>query len=185
VGLLTWMRERGTRRRAAERLYFAAVGAARQPAVYAALAVPDSVDGRFDMIALHVHLLLRRLRQLGSAGQALGQELVDVMVADMDRSLREMGVGDLSVGRQVKRMVKAFYGRGRAYDQAFGGDLADLHAALARNLYRGQPVAGAVLAAAGRYARAAERKHAGLASEALLSGVIEATQISVSPPGDD
>lgn len=177
MGLLAILKRRGARRRGAERLYFVAVAAARQPVVFQALAVPDTVDGRFDMIVLHVHLLLRRLRELGSEGQTLAQELVDVMVADLDRSLREMGVGDLSVSRQVKHMVKAFYGRARAYDLGFAGSGEALEGALARNLYRGQPVAHEALAAAARYARAAERKHAALPAEALLAGAIEPPQI--------
>lgn len=95
----------------ARELYEAAVGQARLPEFYLEMGVADTLDGRFDMIILHVYLLARRLRQDGGRNAAKLQEsLFEVMFADMDRSLREMGVGDLSVGKQVKRMAKAFLG---------------------------------------------------------------------------
>lgn len=101
-------------------LYGAAVAQARQPVFYRALGVPDTLDGRFELVALHVYLILRRLRAEGAAGQALAQALFDAMFADMDRSLREMGAGDMGVGPRVKKMAQAFYGRMAAYDTALG-----------------------------------------------------------------
>jgi cytochrome b pre-mRNA-processing protein 3 len=120
---------------AAGELYAALVEQARQPAFFTALGVPDSVDGRFEMIALHAFLVLHRLK--AEPGQeAFGQALFDAMFADMDRSLREMGVSDLSVGRHVKTMAKGFYGRAAAYEAGLadpsGAALAD---ALRRNVY--------------------------------------------------
>ncbi|MCY3981833.1 MAG: ubiquinol-cytochrome C chaperone [Alphaproteobacteria bacterium] len=114
-------------------LYRAAVEAARRPSVMLALGVPDTLDGRFELMTLHIALLLRRV-QRAPALKDLGQGLVDLFVADMDRSLREMGAGDLSVGRKVKQMASAFYGRLDAYSAGLdrGGDLA---AAAERNLY--------------------------------------------------
>lgn len=102
-------------------LYDAIVAQARQPAFYLSAEVPDSVDGRFDMIVMHTVLVGRRLRACGEAGRNLDQALFDLMFADMDRSLREMGVGDLRVGRRIKIMLKAFYGRAKAYDDALDG----------------------------------------------------------------
>jgi cytochrome b pre-mRNA-processing protein 3 len=112
-------------------LYAASVTAARQPAFYVRLGVPDSVDGRFDLLLLHVLLVMRRL---GNA--AAKQSLFDLMFADMDRSLREMGVGDMSIGKKMKPMLAGFYGRAAAYEKALAttGD-EDLSAALSRNLY--------------------------------------------------
>lgn len=120
---------------AAGELYAALVEQARQPAFYVALGVPDTVDGRFEMVALHVFLALHRLK--AEPGQeSFGQALFDAMFADMDRSLREMGVSDLSVGRHVKTMAKGFYGRVAAYEAGLaepgGATLAD---ALRRNAY--------------------------------------------------
>ena len=94
-------------RDAADRAYGAIVGQARLPEFFTALGVPDTLDGRFELICLHAFLFLRRLKTEGAAAASLGQQIVDTMFADFDRSLREIGTGDLSVGRQVKRMAEA------------------------------------------------------------------------------
>jgi len=118
---------------AAAAVHRAAVAQARLVPFYAEHGVPDTLDGRFEMIILHSFLVLHRLRGIASA-QKFGQALYDVLFADMDRALREMGTGDLSVGKQVKRMAEGFAGRIKAYQDGFAGagDLAD---ALRRNLY--------------------------------------------------
>ena len=126
---------------AAHELYVAAVNQAREPYFYRDLEVEDSVDGRFDLITMHVFLVINRLKQLygdNKEAEELSQVMFDVMFGDMDRSLREMGVGDLSVGKKVKAMAKAFFGRVEAYDTGLkeGGDA--LEQALLRNLYRGK-----------------------------------------------
>jgi cytochrome b pre-mRNA-processing protein 3 len=117
---------------AAHRAYVAIVAAARAPVFYAEHGVPDTLDGRFELIALHAFLVLHRLK--GEAGKEFGQALFDVLFADMDRTLREMGVGDLSVGKQVKAMATAFYGRIAAYQSGLAGE-ADLADMLKRNLF--------------------------------------------------
>ena len=117
-------------------IYRALVEQARGVAFYRDRGVPDTLDGRFEMILLHTVMVLRRLRGEGKDGTALGQVLFDVLIDDMDQSLREMGVGDLSVGRRVKAMAEAFYGRAAVYEAAFStGDAAALREALARNLF--------------------------------------------------
>src|SRR5581483_7180724 len=113
-------------------LYRSVVEQARRPEFYAAFGVPDTVDGRFDMIALHMFLVLHRLK---AADPDLGQALFDTMFADMDRSLREMGAGDLGVGRRVRAMAEALSGRIAAYDAGLSADDAALAGALRRNLY--------------------------------------------------
>lgn len=138
---MTGGRSRSSRRRLAEDLYFRIVAVARQPVFYRDFAVPDTVNGRFDMIILLTALIARRLRRDQADGaRDLANGVFDVLFADMDRSLREMGVGDLRVGKKVKAMAKAFYGRSKAYDDALDGK-EPLEAALARNLY-GDPEAG-------------------------------------------
>ena len=128
----------------AQQLYLAAVAQARQPAFYLRHAVPDTLDGRFDMTALHVFLLLYRLRTEGEGTRQLGQALFDYMFGDMDRSLRELGVGDLRVGKKIRPMVEAFQGRVQAYREALlAEDRAALVEALHRNVYRGDPAAPA------------------------------------------
>jgi len=128
-------------------LYAAAVAAARQPFFYATLGVPDTLDGRFDLVALHAFLLVRRLRDHPDLAQAI----FDAMFVDMDNNLREIGVGDLSVSKHVRAMWEAFHGRSKAYESALGAN--DAHAlatALARNVWRGEAPPGAAEALAER-----------------------------------
>jgi cytochrome b pre-mRNA-processing protein 3 len=131
--------------RAGFELYGAAVAAARDPALFERFGVPDTLDGRFDLIGLHVALLIRRLRRdPDPRGPALAQAVFDAMFSDMDVNLREMGVSDLAVGKRVKRMWEAFHGRAQAYEAALeAGDaaarMAPLATALARNVWRGEP----------------------------------------------
>lgn len=121
-------------------LYSESVAAARRPWFYAALGVPDTLDGRFDLINLHMALLVRRLRRDDDPrGAALAQGVFDAMFSDMDQSLREMGVSDLAVGKRMKRMWEAFHGRAVAYEAALdSGDAGELALALARNVWRGE-----------------------------------------------
>lgn len=121
---------------AARQLYGAVVAKARDPAFYATLSVPDTVNGRFDMMVIHAMLVLRRLRGGGAAADRTGKALLELLFKDMDQSLREMGVGDMGIGRHIKRMAKALFGRAQAYEAGLGGDLALLKAALIENLYR-------------------------------------------------
>jgi cytochrome b pre-mRNA-processing protein 3 len=134
---------------AARRLYLEVVKQARQPQFFAALGVPDTVQGRFEMIALHAFLVLHRLKRHHEMSARLAQELFDVMFDDMDRNLREMGTGDLGVGKRVKRLAGQFYGRIAAYEAGLGTDEAALGRALARNIYGAEaPDAGALRAMA-------------------------------------
>jgi cytochrome b pre-mRNA-processing protein 3 len=122
-----------------ERLYGEVVAQARRPEFYTVFAVPDTVEGRFDLIVLHVHLLFRRLAREDPETRAIGQQVFDRFVEDMDASLREMGTGDLAVPKRVRAMGEAFYGRAEAYDAALVSDGDDaLAAALLRNVYGGK-----------------------------------------------
>lgn len=116
-------------------LYTTIVAQARHTGFYENLGVPDTLDGRFEMIVMHTVMVLRRLKGTGSEGKALSQALFDQMFADMDRSLRELGAGDLGVGRRVKRMAKAFYGRAEVYEKGLDGPKGALEDAVARNVY--------------------------------------------------
>ncbi|MEN8723132.1 MAG: ubiquinol-cytochrome C chaperone family protein [Alphaproteobacteria bacterium] len=130
---------------AAHNAYVVLAEYSRAPRFYRDLGVADTLDGRFDMMALVIGLAIRRLNQdqtvTGKQSKnrhRLAQELFDYMFDDMDRALREMGVGDLSVGKKIKKMAHAFYGRVDAYGKALDtGDRAALIEALQRNLYRG------------------------------------------------
>ena len=122
-------------RAAAELAYSRVVEQARRPEFFTVLGVPDTLDGRFELICLHAFLYLHRLKGEAAPATTLAQRFFDRMFADFDRSLREIGTGDLSVGRQVKRMAEAFYGRIRAYEDGLAGDDEELRGALARNLF--------------------------------------------------
>ena len=119
----------------ARRLYERIVGRARSPGFYQDRGVPDTVDGRFELLMLHAFLVFDRLRVAGDEAKPLGEALFAVMVYDFDQSLRVSGVGDLGVGPRMKRMGQAFYGRLHAYRTAAEAGSAALAAALRRNLY--------------------------------------------------
>jgi cytochrome b pre-mRNA-processing protein 3 len=136
--------------RAGFSLYTASVAAARDPLYFEQLGVPDTLDGRFDLVGLFVALLIRRLRTHAAPGPALAQAVFDAMFADMDFNLRELGVGDLSVGKRMRDMWEAFHGRAMAYEAPVAAaDLSGLADALARNVWRGSPPPGAASALAG------------------------------------
>jgi cytochrome b pre-mRNA-processing protein 3 len=164
---------RNETRDAAERAYILVVEQARQPEFFTMLGVPDTLDGRFELICLHAFLYLHRLKVEGRPAGALGQRFFDIMFADFDRSLREIGTGDLSVGRQVKRMAEAFYGRVRAYEDGLAGDDEELRAALARNLYGTAPATQEQLAWVAAYLRREAASLVGQPAAALFAGTVE------------
>jgi cytochrome b pre-mRNA-processing protein 3 len=100
-------------------LYAAVVEQSRLPALYQAFGAPDTVEGRFEVYSLHVVLLLDRLQQVGPPAKVASQALFDTYVKALDHALREMGVGDLSVGRKMRKLGEAFYGRAKSYQAAF------------------------------------------------------------------
>jgi cytochrome b pre-mRNA-processing protein 3 len=171
---------RSSQARTIHALYGAIVAQARSVAFYADYGVPDTVEGRFDLIVLHLVLLLNRLarpeaaRGLGQTflGQAfLGQELFDAFCRDLDANLREMGVGDLAVPKRMQAFAEAFYGRQAAYLAAL--DAADervFEKALARNIFAAGNDAGAVQLA--RYARAAVTRLDAQDDGALIRGAV-------------
>ena len=152
-------------REVAERVYRDLVKQARTPSFYRDLGVPDTPEGRFEMIGLHVALVVRRLRLAGGPGRALAQELIDLLFADVDEGLRHIGIGDLSVGKHVKRLAGNFYARLRALDEALdtvpGAPLAPM---LRTNVYHNAappsppPAGRARRLSGGRRGRAARRR---------------------------
>lgn len=141
---LRGFRKAGRHERAGFALYSAAVAAARDPWFYRSLSVSDTLDGRFDLVSLHVFLLIDRLQNAVPPGPDLAQAVFDAMFSDMDNNLREIGVSDLSVGKRMRAMWEALHGRAKAYSTAIqSGDRYALEAALARNVWRGAAPAGA------------------------------------------
>lgn len=150
-------------------LYGQIVDQARRPEFYRVCGVADSVQGRFEMIAMHLFLVLYRLKREGRAGAALAQDLFDIMFQDMDRNLRELGTGDLAVGKRIKSLAKGLYGRIAAYERGLApcgpgqdaaGGLADLageslEEALRRNVFAEAVAPPAALGALADYLRRA------------------------------
>lgn len=126
------------RKKQAYELYGKLVSQARNPVFYEKLGVEDSIDGRFDLILLHMFLADRRLETEGDKAKAVRRQLQEAMIADMDRSLRELGVGDMSVGKEVKKMGAAWFGRLKAYTAALSEDAPKqaLASVIAKNVYR-------------------------------------------------
>ena len=132
------------------------VAASRQPALFADYGAPDTVEGRFELLTLHAALALRALRQASPPGPAMAQDLADAVFRHLDRALREMGVGDLTVPKRIKAMAGAFVGRCAAYGAALdSSDDMALEAALMRNIHAPGSGDAARLA---RYTRLAEAR---------------------------
>ena len=115
---------------------------ARAPELFEACGIPDTLDGRFDALALHAALVIERLQREPDGG-TLAQEFFDVMFKHLDLTLREIGVQDLGVGRRIKIMAEGFHGRARAYREALEGGATPLAEVLRRNAYGGRPPADA------------------------------------------
>ena len=153
-------------------LHQAVVGQARRPCLYRRFAIPDTFDGRFEFLVLHVLLVMRRLRSAGATGGEVSQELFDLVFADLDRALREIGVGDLRVGSRIRRMAEAFFGRARALDDALAPAAADaeLKQMLARNVYGTVKVPGETIERLADYVRQQAKYLVSIGDRIVLEG---------------
>lgn len=161
---------RRTRRPTIEALYGTIVAQARSPVFYRDYGVPDTIAGRFEMIVLHLVLLMRELRTAPATESLVGQQVFDRFCQDMDDNFREMGVGDLAVPKEMRRVAEAYYGRAKAYQGALADDAPEaLEAALARNVYgvSTSPMGATLLAA---YMREASRRIEAAGYEAIVGG---------------
>lgn len=126
-------------------LYGAIVTQARTPALYTDLEVPDTVEGRFEMVIAHMAMVLRRVWQGDDAAKAIGQATFDVFCKEMDDALRALGVKDTSVGKRMRNVTEAYYGRATAYDTALAaGDDETLAETLRRTVYEGAATVAAL-----------------------------------------
>lgn len=150
-----------------EGIYGMIVTQTREPLFYRDLGVPDTVNGRFDLLLLHLWLVLRRLKSVG-AGTALSQALFDHFCTDLDDNLREMGVGDQTVPKRMRAFGEAFYGRTAAYDMALTEGIEAFAEAICKNILNGEKIEMAKALAA--YAEAAMTKLSGLDEATLLAG---------------
>ena len=133
-------RKRGVSEEILIRTYEAIVAAARQPPFFSSWHIPDTPLGRFESLSLHMILFLHRTKNGSAELKSLGQEVVEEFFKDVDHSLRELGIGDTSVPKRMKRLARMFYGRAAAYDAAIDdGDNIALATALDRNLFPDGP----------------------------------------------
>ena len=175
-------RRRRPEAKPAAELYAQAVAQARQPGFYTDLEVPDTLDGRFELVSLHVYLILRRLRADHRRTGRLAQALFDEMFEDMDGSVRELGAGDLGVGPRVKKMARNFYGRIKAYDAGLDGSRAELREALRRNLYGNlDRVADETLDALAGYMAQTNAALAETALDTLMQGEVDFARLAPAP----
>jgi cytochrome b pre-mRNA-processing protein 3 len=147
------------------------VAAARRPALYEAVGAPDRFDGRFELLALHAGLVLRRLAALGGLADFIAQDIVDGVFTHFDDTLREMGLSDIAVSKRLKAMGSAFYGRNAAYSAALdAGSIAELADALKRNVYGSDPNAAAKSAELALYIGSLDAELAETPIEAFATG---------------
>ncbi len=153
-----------------EALYGRVAAGSRQPGLYLTLGVADTPEGRFEALVLHAALLLRRLGELPAPAEDVAQDFVDILFRELDRALRELGVGDLSVAKKIKKLAKAFYGRAESYRTALqSGDQSALALALGRNLLDGEGPAPQPLVA---YVLACDARLASLSLDDMFRGAV-------------
>lgn len=156
-----------------DRQYAALTAAARRPAFYADLSVPDTVMGRFEMLSVVMILYFRRTGRSSAGIRALAQEIVDAFFQDIDHSIRELGVGDQGVPKRMKALASMFYGRLESYNAAIGAaDAGLLAAALRRNIYPQQPQAPD-MSGLSAYIMAADRDLKDVSEEELSEGRLD------------
>jgi len=163
---------------AAMELYVTIVQQARLPIFYTEYDVGDTIDGRFDLVALHTFLVLRTLRRDDEMTKKLSQDIFDVMFADMDQNLRELSIGDTGVAKRVMKMAERFYGRIAAYDLAL--DMEDpsqqheeLCKVIIRNIYRNTPVSSNNVKAMAEYVVTQMKELEQQSINSLLEGTID------------
>tara|TARA_E500000318_G_scaffold99480_1_gene101576 strand:+ start:1092 stop:1724 length:633 start_codon:yes stop_codon:yes gene_type:complete len=132
--LFGWLKKKDRKQTAAFELYTAMVTQARQPDFYAKLGVPDTIEGRFDLILVHAFVLFRRLKT-DNGDRDLAQHIFDVMFADLDQNMREMGIGDVGILKRIRKMSESYHGRIVAYEEGVQSGALELAAALDRNLF--------------------------------------------------
>jgi cytochrome b pre-mRNA-processing protein 3 len=175
--MLEALRNRATLRRIAGDIYGVIVSQARHPQFYANMGIPDTPIGRYDMVVLHLFLVLERLSAEGEAVEKLQRLLLETFVADMDDSLRELGTGDVVVGKRVRRAAAGFYERARDYRAA----LAEGDQALGQTLVRfGLAETSAVheISALCAYVRAAVLALQKLDAEAMLDARLNLPEVA-------
>lgn len=177
--MFSWLFSSSKSKKTAYKLYGKLVDQAREPVFYTVYGVQDTIDGRFDMIVLHLFIVERRLSVEGDGTAVIRRQLQEAMFSDMDRSLRELGVGDMGIGKEVKKMGVAWFGRLKAYASALDEDdpRAALTVALSRNLYRCEEGNAPMAERMADYVISNSKKLAGYTVEDVLN-----LQFTFAPP---
>ena len=162
--MLKALRRLGDRKRLADGLFAGLTARSREPVFFLEFNVPDTIDGRFDLLTLHAWLVLERL----AGARDLSQSLTDTIFVQFDESLRQLGVGDIGIGHRVKKMADAFYGRLKAYGAA--KDESELATAILRNIYRGEAARAQSAQALALYALQARAQ---LADADIIGGALD------------
>jgi len=147
-------------------------GQARDPAFYLSFGVPDTLDGRFEMLCLHAFLVFRHLKDAGEGAKNLAQAIYDEMFQDLDASLRDLGAADMGLGRRIKAMTEGLNGRIQAYQRGLEGSHGELRQAIERNVFGTVKARPEDVEAMTRYFEEADRKLGGMGSERLAAGPI-------------
>jgi cytochrome b pre-mRNA-processing protein 3 len=181
--ILAQWRARRANRILIDQLHGKIVAASRRPALYSEFGVPDTFDGRFEMVTLYAGLVMRRLTPISSVGAEMAQELADSVFRHFEVALRETGVGDVAVPKRLKRMGEAFYGRIKAYGEALDASDADrLIRALARNVFGIAETVHAPMAAdLAPHVRAAADALDGTPFEVFAAGEVSFPDITRTP----
>jgi cytochrome b pre-mRNA-processing protein 3 len=164
----------------AHTLYVQLVKQARLPDFYAELGAPDTLEGRFELVTLHAFLLLHRLKSAGPDAKETAQQVFDVLFDDMDQTLRELGVGDLSVGKKIKSMAELFYGRMKAYDAGMDAEDDTLANAIRRIVFAEAQPAVPQVKAFEQYMRAAVADLRQQSTDDILTGRIHFPSVPVA-----
>tara|TARA_R110001583_G_scaffold27985_7_gene99758 strand:+ start:32242 stop:32931 length:690 start_codon:yes stop_codon:yes gene_type:complete len=175
--LFGWLKKKDRKQSAAFALYSALVSQARQPAFYTRLGVADTMEGRFDLILVHAFILFRRLKK-DENSRELAQVIFDVMFADLDQNMREMGIGDVGILKRIRKMSESYHGRIVAYEEGAQSGAIELAAALKRNLYADTEVTDAQLMAMVGYINDALSELDKQNSQNLHSGVVYFPDVS-------
>ena len=173
-------------RRIAKTFYAHCVSRAREAVFFADFKVPDTVDGRFEMIALHTGLVINRVKAEGQSGQLLAQSIFDEMFLNMEMACRQIGIGDLSVPKHIKRMMKALQGRALTYEDAAQIDREELELTMLRNIYATAGTIGQdIITPMAEYVLACTQKLATQSMENFMNGQIEFSPLPAKGANND
>ncbi len=161
---------RRARRKQAERLHEDIIAQSRQPLFYAQLGVPDTMLGRYEMVCLHAYLVLTRLNRESEEGHQLAQTLHNLIFDDFDVALREAGLGDMGVGKRIKKLARNLHGRISVYEAGLASDDEELEAILRRNMYASVEPDASQVAGMIAYIKAARQEMDACSGEAMFAG---------------